>query len=450
MEFWPALVPLLFVMWQGWRHNRYAFMVELFIFMGGYGYIRVSQLPVNPYDVALLLGFGGMVLYRKTPLVRKLTVGLLLYFVALVLIARTSQESMGVQFRRMRLYMGMVSFFIPLLIFAGREFRWDKFLHQVVVFALTICVFYALDGFLFNGGILVPSATWMQDSYGEMIYSSTGFGFLWQPFDRSWLSRHYPYGLYWMALCILPLALKRFRLKPWQWVAVVVALLSSRTMTFTAGLVITFVCFAGKWKLILKYALGAAAAIAVVYWIDSELDSPMRVASTIDQFLSLTTAVDAEDLSKFASGRMAQIIPKWLLLFEQNRQWLGFGFLHPELSDNAIFQVHNEFYTDISRADEVATGVEVTQVQTILDIGFLGLMVQAAFYVWVYWMIRHLEHARMYLCVLVAISLFGLGGFAGLNNVDGLFLLGLTLGAILLSNPEQCRYYRKPDLLHDT
>ncbi len=53
-------------------------------------------------------------------------------------------------------------------------------------------------------------------------------------------------------------------------------------------------------------------------------------------------------------------------------------------------------------------------------------------------MIRRLRHASYYLCVLITISVFGLGGFAGLSLNDGLFLLGLTLGAILLSNPE-CR-----------
>ena len=34
-----------------------------------------------------------------------------------------------------------------------------------------------------------------------------------------------------------------------------------------------------------------------------------------------------------------------------------------------------------SRSEEVATAVEVTQVQTIFDIGFVGLLVQTAFYV---------------------------------------------------------------------
>ena len=92
-------------------------------------------------------------------------------------------------------------------------------------------------------------------------------------------------------------------------------------------------------------------------------------------------------------GARAPTTPNGNLLSRLNRQWLGFGFLHPELTTNPKYAITNEYYTDTSRSEEVATAVEVTQVQTIFDIGFVGLLVQTAFYVGLYFMIRRLRHS---------------------------------------------------------
>ena len=436
LEFWPALLLVGVFLIHSFRSDRYFFLIELFLLCGGYGYIRPGQFPVNSYDIGLLIGIIGIIIYRRNKMVKRLTLAMLAYFAVILLIASTSDENMAIQFRRIRLYLGLVSFFIPMVIFANRQFEWQKFIHTVMLFTLTICLFYTIDTFILNGGILVPSATWVRDSFGKAHYSSISH-LVWDPLSL-WWPRHYPYGLYWMALCIIPLATKQVRLRPLHYALVFLAIFASRTMTFMAGILIGFASFAGQAKKMIKYSLGTIVVLSALYAVDSSLGSPMRVASTVDQFTSLSTAADQVDLSEFGSGRMAQIIPKWELLFRLNRQWLGFGFLHPELTTNPKYAITNEYYTDTSRSEEVATAVEVTQVQTIFDIGFVGLLVQTAFYVGLYFMIRRLRHASYYLCVLITISVFGLGGFAGLSLNDGLFLLGLTLGAILLSNPE-CR-----------
>lgn len=158
----------------------------------------------------------------------------------------------------------------------------------------------------------------------------------------------------------------------------------------------------------------------------------LRIQSTFDQFVALDVAQDEEDISEFGSGRIAQMIPKFEVLYDLDREWLGFGFLHPELTTNPKYMIYNEFYIDKTNSWEVVTGVEITQLQTVLDIGYIGFLCQLIFYLYLYYIIRHFRMAKYYLTVLVIISLWGLGGFAGLNTELGVLFLALSLAAIVL------------------
>ncbi|MDE7388963.1 MAG: hypothetical protein K2M97_06925, partial [Muribaculaceae bacterium] len=339
------------------------------------------------------------------------------------------------------------AFLLPLAVFANREFEFPRFIHTVVLPMLIMSAFYVLATFVVRGSELVPTGIGFLDSMGRTLYSSI-HNLYWFPTRFDFFPRQYPVGIYWMALCIIPLARKQVRLSWKQWLLVLFAFFSARTMTFMAGLFVGFVCFRGNMRKSLIAGVLLIIGLIGVYVVDSALGSPMRVASTVDQFTSLEAAADNEDLAEFGSGRMAQIIPKWELMGDLHRYWLGLGFLHPQLTTNPKFQIKNEYYVDVSKSEEVATQVEVTQFQTILDCGFLGLIIQTAAYVAIYFMIRRLRYSEYYLCVLVAISVFGIGGFAGLTQRDGLILLATTLGAVLLANPEgravpQENYYKE-------
>lgn len=443
LRFYPALLVLLILLLVHYRTDRYAFMLELMITLGGYGFMHTQVLPFKLSDLALLAGFGAIFVYRRSPLVSKVLMMTLGYFAALMLIAKTSDESMSVQMVMMRNYFIIIAFLIPMMVFGDSRFEWKRFIHTLFVHELVICGLYAVDTYVIHGVVLVPASYHWEDSFGRWFYSSI-HGLIWHP-DITYTPRHYPYGLYWMALCIIPLIRKEVRLSKWQWLLVILALLSSKTMTFMAGLLICFICFRGKIRQALLIGLTTLVGLVGLYFVDSALGSPMRLASTVDQFTSLEAAADNEDLAEFGSGRMAQIIPKWELLGELNRYWLGFGFLHPTLTTNPKYQLKNEYYTDQSRAEETATAVEVTQIQTILDCGFLGLIIQTAFYVGLYFMIRRLRHSEYYLCALVAVSVFGIGGFAGVTQRDGLLLLSTILAAIFLSNPREGRAVEPSD-----
>lgn len=437
LRFYPALVLLAFVLAMRWRQDRYAFLIELTYFFGGFAFLHSNALPFKPSDIALVVSVCAVFIYRRSPLVSRILWLTLAYFAAIFLIATTSDESIRVQIVMMRNYFTIIGFLIPFLVFANCDFEWNRFIRSVVLHVLVVCGFYVVDTFLICGMVLVPGSLAIESLNGP-VYSDFN-NLLWRPGDFMWWPRHYPPGLYWMALCIVPLARRQLRLSWQQWLLVILSFVSCRTMTFMAGLLVGFICFRGKVRQALVIGAASVVAITGLYFVDSAMGSPLRIASTVDQFSSLEAAADNEDLAEFGSGRMAQILPKWELLGDLNRYWLGLGFLHPTLTTNPKYQIKNEYYVDVSKSEETATGVEVTQFQTILDCGFLGLIVQTAFFVGIYFVIKRLRYSQYYLCVLVAVSIFGIGGFAGLTQRDGLLLLAVTLGTVLLANPAQGR-----------
>ncbi len=424
LQFVPAILPIvIFLLWR-WRNDRYAFLVELMILMGGYALVPAETLPFKTTDVALVLGVVGVIIYRKNQLVMKATLLTLAYFAVLFLLALTSVESMGIQFLMMRNYLAIISFFIPLLVFANREFQWTKFMDRLVIHALVICGFYVVDTFIFSGYLLLPgTSVWNRPS--------TIFNPDIQPFSFKF-PRHYPPGLYWLFALIVALNYKELRLSWKQWALIALAIYASRTNSFLFAMIACIVLFRPKVKQVLLWAALGAVFITAGYFVDKATGGHMRLASNVEQFTSLSNAQDAEDLAEFGTGRMAQIIPKWELLAKMDREWVGFGFLHQTKTTNPVFQIENEFYSDVSKSDEIATAVEVTQVQTILDCGIIGLIVQTLFFFGLYYVIRPTGRAPYYLCAVVGMSVCGIGGFSGLIMPPGLLIVGTMLGAALL------------------
>lgn len=424
LRFYPViLIVLIFLLWR-WRTDRYFILVELMILMGDYAFKPNAVLPFKLSDIALVVGVIGFIIYRKNREVKRVTLAMLGYFAVLLLIASTSLESMSVQFVMMRNYMIIIAFFIPLLIFANQDFDWDKFIHSVVIHALVICGFYVIDTYILGGYTLLPGA----------LPTSNPPTFL-DPYIFVYnFPRHYPSGLYWLILCIIPLTHRMVRLSWQQWLIVILALFASRTNSLLFSLIVCYVLFRNNLKQVMKYAVMGIVILVAGYFIDSSTGGHLRLAGNIEQFISLEDAQDDVDLAEFGTGRMAQILPKWQLLTDMGRLDVGFGFLHPTLTTNPVFQIRNDYYSDVSQADELATAVEVTQIQTILDCGYLGLLAQFAFYIGVYFIIRRLKYSSYYLCAFVGVSVLGIGGFAGVTQRDGLLLLSVALGAVFLAN----------------
>lgn len=407
-------------------NDRYDFIICVTLLFGGYALFSDEDFPIKLQDIALLISLVGIFIYKKTPELKKVTLLLFAYALVLVLIAKTSDETMAIQLRRLRGYLMIAYFFIPLMAFSGREFDVRYFFKRLMIFALIICWFYIIDGFILNGWVLLP------DAFSQYDYSSTFTNLIWYPLQFTF-PRKYPPGLYILALCLLPV-MKYYKLSRNQWIVVLLAFAATRTLSIIGGLLIAYVIFQGHFKQVAKYSAIALVAVVSMYFVDRSTGGFLRIQSTIDQFVSLDAVQDEEDLAEFGSGRMSQIIPKMEVLYDLDREWLGLGFLHPELTTNPKYWIKNELYTDVTKSEEVATAVEVSAIQTILDVGYIGLILQTLFYIGIYYAIRRLKYAKYYLMAFVVISIFGIGGFAGVTTHHGLLLVGLSLAVVFLAN----------------
>ncbi len=436
LQFYPALILIVLFLINHWRHDRYFFLVEFFVFVMLSGIVHdLEAIPFRISDIALGFGLIAMLFYRKTGMIRKVTYLTWAYFAMLVAMAVISPEPLKGQISQMRYYLLIVTYFIPLFTFANRpNFDFQRFIHVMVLFVLGICLLYAVDTFIISGGVLCP---------GAIPYSEST---LWEPLLRPFaFPRHYPIGMYWIFVILIPITHRTLRLRWYYWVIILLAVASTRTNSLYMALIVCWVLFRTRWIQIIPYCIAGIATIALMYQVDEWTDGQLRVVSTFEQFTDFNKMTSDEDIAQLGTGRLAQFIPKFDMLMSQHREATGFGFIHPD-TENVKYQLSNDLYVDIEKSQEsVSKGVEVTQLQTLLTIGYVGLILQMAYYFGLYFVIRRLKYSIYYLCLLVGMNVLGVGGFAGLNGILGsLSILGLTLGVILLANkPTPSAIYKK-------
>lgn len=435
LKFPPAylFVPLILI--RSLRKDRYDAAIQLTIFFGGYALIGEGTLPFKTDDVMLLASLVGIAAYRKPPLIRKVLFGLLLYAAAIIILASFSEERMSVQIRLIRYYLGFIYFIVPLMLFAGREFDIEEFLRRVFPYAIILCAFYAIDGYVLCAHILIPKS-YIAGEGISTFNDPTYYGFGNFP-------RKYPPGLFLIGLIIWPIS-NRYRIRWYHWLVMLVALLASKTFTLILAIALCLMFFQAKTGRTLGYALIAVALLTIGYMADSTMpinpengESTLRIKSSLDQIFVLDEAQDDEDISEAGSGRIAQALPKLELLYKYDKQWTGLGFLHPELTKNTKYIIENEYYSDIEHNIEVATGIEISPLQVFITIGYIGLIIHLIFFIWLYVVIRKLKYSKYYLSVMVFVFIVSLGGTMGWNQTTGLLLMGLTYAAVLLANKDE-------------
>lgn len=438
LSFYPALLVIFFILMNRWRNDRYDFIIMLTLLFGEYGFTSKTQTFFFFSDIALALSAVLWFVYRKPPLLKKMLFLLLIYVASIFILATFSIESMTIQFLSIRPYLAIFYIIVPIAAFSGQEFEMDKFFRKIIVYSLIICAFYIIDAFVLSGNVLVPNTTtW--DNRISYFYKP-----LWHPFSMM-IYRKYPPGLYILMLAIYPLA-KYYKLTIWQWLLIIVALISTLTFTMIAGFALAYFILTIKPKTLFSYMLFAIVAAVSLYYVDGMLpprrdeygvESRLRYKSTIDQVLDLRKVVDDEDLAKFASGRMAQIIPKFELVAKEKKQATGLGFLHREKSKINAYIIINDYYTDISQNEEVATGVEVIPAQIYIHMGYIGLIIHTLIFILLYLLVRPYPYSPYVLVVMLFNVWLGLGGFAGLISPHGLFLTSLSISAVVLESKKR-------------
>ncbi|MDE6486623.1 MAG: hypothetical protein K2L76_03840 [Muribaculaceae bacterium] len=435
LRFYPAVLAIICILAHTFVKNRYAFVVQLTLLLGGYALTNSAATRINLGWLAFFGGFAMLLLLRKNKYVKHITAAWGLYAALLLYMAVTSEESMRVQMISFIGYITFIYFLLPMGVFAGRKFDFDHFVRAVFPYALTICVFYILDAYVFSGWVLVPCSHMWGDTF-------SAFNNLVCVPLSGWVVRKYPPGLYMLAFLLLPLA-RSYSLRWWQWAIILASLAATQTFTVISGYIVLFLLFQGGFKRVLLYGAAGLAGFVALYFVDASMAyvadefeerSPLRIKTSVDQILDLTEAVDDEDIAEFGSGRIAQAIPKLELLYDLGYQWRGFGFLSRFETDNPKFIVENEYYRDREESIEVATNIEITALQILVTVGYIGLAAHILFFAYTWWVVRRMRHATYYLSVLLCFVWFGLSGFEGLISFMGVMTPALALSATLLSD----------------
>lgn len=435
LRFYPALLFVILFLVRAFREDRYSFVVMLTLTVAGSGLINSKMIPgVRFSDLATITAIVLFFIYRKSPQARQTVVLLVAYLVALLILATYSIESMSIQLVTLRTYLEFSYFIIPVACFAGRDFDITLFFRRVIQFSMIMCVFYIIDAYIICGNLFVPlSALWGGAE-------STFYDLYWQPFSFHPL-RKYPVGMFFVLLSVFPM-MRWFKCPWWMWVVFAVAIVCTQTFTLMLAVVLTMLYLAGGFKKFIKYSAITLVGLVAIYFVDSALPrgdddtkgSVLRVASSVDQFIDLFSAVDVEDLAEFGTGRMAQVIPKVELVMREHKQWTGLGFLHPDKTKISRYVIDNEFYKDISESEELAYDVEVIPAQVFLTVGYIGLFVHLLFFVALILIIRRDRLSVYFNAVLFMCFVLGMSGFARLIDFQGLGICALAYAAVLLDH----------------
>jgi len=431
--FYPALAAIAIIMANRFMKNRYDFMIQFMLLTGGFALTDPFVTGVSLYYIPLALSLLLLLIMHKTKAVKRTLVGMALYVLTLLALACMSEEAFYIQFPILIRYTLFIFFLIPLALFSDKEFEYDKFIRSLWPYALTLCVFYILDAYVLCGWVLIPRSHLWDGA------TSTFYDLYAAPFSGGFV-RKYPPGLYILAFMVYPLS-RQYRIRWWQWAIVLLALASTRTFTFISGLMLFFFLFQSGFKRVLRYIIIGIAGFVALYYIDGTMvsvnddfqkESPLRIKTSVDQIIALSDAADDVDLAEFGSGRFAQAIPKLELLYSLGYEWKGLGFLDRFNTTNTKFIIENEYYLDHSEAIEVATDIEITTLQILITIGYIGLLAHILFFAYTYFIVRKLPYASFYLSVLLLFVWFGMGGFEGLITQMGLFMVGIAYSVPLL------------------
>lgn len=434
------------------RFDRYDFMIQLTLFLGGY-----SVMPkVNGiYMIVFYLGLLCMLLLHKPLILKKALWLCVFYFVGLTAIALTSDEAFRIQFQGLSVYMAIVYLFVPFVIFSGRDFDLRYFIRRLYIYAFIFCGYYVVDCVLLDGVFfLAADPSWATYGVESTFYNPwikpLSFGFV----------RRWPPGLYILILLVYPTA-RMLKLKTWQLLLVLAAVLVCRTFTVTMALIVGYIFCRSKGRQILWYGIGFVVALVGAYHIDGMLpevnfegeegvvtkQSALRVKSSFDQFLDLDVGkADEESLAALGTGRGAQIIPKLELLYRLDRQWLGFGFLSRNLTKSQKYVIENELYNNPEQAEEVATGVESTFFQVLLDVGITGLIVHVLFLIGLYLIVRRLPFGLYFLSCELLFVFIGISGFSGMIRIDGLIMVSMVFAAVIMNEKRRLDGFSLPPL----
>lgn len=434
------LVPAILLV--RFRLDRYDFLIMLTLALGGYGSASSLSWGINNMYVMMPVAIVGFFLLKKYKLLTKSMIAWVAYALALIFFAFLSELAFRYQLPKILRYLTVIYFVIPLIVFSGKEFNIRYFWRKVMPYVIIMCIFYIIDATIFSGNVLVAN-THIFDNRKSYFYD-----LYWRPLSGN-IFRKYPPGLYIMILAILPAA-RYYRFKAWQWIVIAGGLLVTYTFTFISGMIVGYIFCQGNKKMMLRYSVIGVVVLGALYFVDAQFptrslydstlyakpQSTLRIKSSIDQIFDMFKAQDEEDWVVLGTGRIGQAIPKIALLYEENREWIGFGFLDVVENAPAKYIIYNDLYFDYYSEDnfEVANDIEIMALEVFCTIGFLGLLIHVLYFVYMWYIVRRCRNVGYFLSVMLMFVWLGMTGFEGLTREMGLCMVGLSYGIVLLTN----------------
>lgn len=447
------LVPL--VMFHRFQNDRYDFVIQLTIFLGGYSLIYSGNVCFDLSLISFAISLVAILLLRKAPVLKKTLWLLIVYFIGLLWIVSYSDESLAVQWPGIRSYMAIIYLFVPFLVFSGREFDIRILFRHLFAYAFIFCAYYIIDCVIMGGVFFL--------SYEITLHVLNIFPTFYDP----WLNplsfefpRRWPPGLYILLLLAYP-AGRFYKLRVWQWLLVLGALLVCRTFTFTMALIIGYLFCRAKGRQIIFYCIAFAAGFVILYFVDGMMGSKtvtgedgvehtattLRIKSQVDQILFFDET-DEETLAAIGTGRGAQIIPKFELLYSMGKEWTGFGFLSREMTKQTKYIIDNEMYENPDIEQEVATGVESMPFQIILDVGYIGLIFHIVIFILLWLIVRRLPYSLFFTSTMLLFVFIGISGLRGLVRYDSLQMVGLAFAAVIMNEKRRLPGFDLPPERH--
>ena len=447
LEFYPALLIAFGLVIYCLKNDRQYDAVIMTIFLyGGYNFYKMP--PISRMVILFAVALMALFVLRKSPLVKRTFALMGLYFVALMVAALHSIEPLSHQMPILSKYLNFLFFVVPLLYFNGKPFDFGKFWHAMFPYAMLICIFYAIDYFVFCGFILHPFPARSINTFYDLDWDPLSFDFI----------RQRPPSYYLLVFLVYPLA-RGWKMPWWAWGLVLLGVVVTQTFTVLTGFLVAFIISQGSFRKYAKYLVGGVLALVLAYTADVMItngnyrdtgegqESVLRVESSLKQLIGIQEINDEEDLAKLGTGRMGQTIPKIALIEELEMTGMGFGFLHPQLTTNQIFYVYNPFYSDITKADELASEVEITPVQVFLHMGWYGIVVQVLWLTGLWLIVRRQPMGKYFLVIMIFFLWLGVSGYSGMIMAHGQIIAATAFAGVILSDPRRPVYRENPSLL---
>ena len=446
-------VPL--ILFNRFQRDRYDFIIQLTIFFGCYALTNIAHdYVINIHNIILILCASAIFLLRKPPIIKRAIWLFAAYIVVLLAFAMMSDEALSIQFLGMENWLMIAYMFVPFLVFSGREFDIKVFFRHLFPYLFISCAYYVIDSAILGGMFFLPRDV----SYAVYDIFPTFYDPWINPISNAFC-RRWPTGLYYLCVLVYPIA-RYYKLNWRQWALILLALAISRTFLFTIGLVITYIlCKGFTFRRLAGYFTIGLTAFVALYFIDSSLGtayienefgektetSTFRISSQVDQIINFDpTSADDEALAAIGTGRGAQIIPKFELLYRMGREWIGFGFLSRDLTKNSKYIIDNDLYSNPDMAEEVAIGVESVPFQIVLNIGYIGLILHIVFFALLWVIIKHLKYSGLYAATAFTFAITGFSGISGLIRHDSLILVGLAWAAVVLNSKRELQGFSLP------